>query len=144
MSVRPTIDSLRFARSGESLAGEVPLVAMPRLLESLAAAEGCAHYRIYGKTLAGRAALGVEIDAVTRLVCQHCLEPYAQSLRIRVVLPVARDEQELAQWERDDPLLDALVAEPALDALTLVEDEILLALPIAPRHPDGACVLGGT
>jgi uncharacterized metal-binding protein YceD (DUF177 family) len=38
--------------------------------------------------------------------------------------------RELARWEGDDPLVDALVAESRLDVASLVEDEILLSLPV--------------
>jgi hypothetical protein len=50
-------------------------------------------------------------------------------------LPVARNEAELARWESLDPMLDALVADPELDVAVLVEDEILLAIPLVPMHP---------
>lgn len=64
-------------------------------------------------------------------------------MRIDQVFPVARNEAQLELWERSDPLLDALVADPELDVLTLVEDEILLSLPVAPRHAEGGCVQAG-
>jgi uncharacterized protein len=34
---------------------------------------------------------------------------------------------------------DTLDASPELDVNALVEDEVLLSLPLAPRHPEGAC-----
>jgi uncharacterized metal-binding protein YceD (DUF177 family) len=36
-------------------------------------------------------------------------------------------------------MLDALVADPGLDVAVLVEDEILLAIPLVPMHPEGEC-----
>jgi uncharacterized protein len=39
----------------------------------------------------------------------------------------------------DDDEVDAIEAEPRLDVLALIEEELLLGLPFAPRHPDGEC-----
>lgn len=143
MSARPTVDTLRFARSGESLAGEFALADLARLGDILLSDQGAVTYRLQGGVVAGRPVLDLVIDTAVRLLCQRCLEPYRQVLRIERVIPVARDEAQLELWERDDPLLDALLADPGLGVLTLVEDEILLSLPVAPRHPDGACGQAG-
>ena len=143
MSARPTLDSIRFARSRDRLTGELPVAQLERLSDSLASDEGSVSYTLLGGTESGRLVLRIEIDASVILRCQYCLEPYAQDLHVEQVLPLARDEAELSRWEREDPLLDALVADPALDVLTLVEDEILLSLPVAPRHPDGGCGKAG-
>lgn len=139
MSARPTLDSLRFARAGESLSGEASLADLDRLSSALVSDEGSVKYRLRGGMESGRPVLHVEVETSVMLRCQYCLEPYRHDLHIEQVLPLARDEAELARWEQDDPLLDALVVDPALDVLTLVEDEILLSLPVAPRHPGDAC-----
>jgi len=132
-------DSLRFARDGEDQSGEARLSELDRLVDGLESDEGSVSYRIRGGTESGRPVLRLDIDTVLTLRCQSCLEPYRQPMRISRVFPVARNEAQLALWERDDPLLEALVADPDLDVLTLVEDEILLSLPVVPRHAEGQC-----
>lgn len=139
MSARPTLDSMRFARAGESLSGEALLADFDRLSGSLVSDVGSVKYRLRGGAESGRPVLRLEVEACVMLRCQYCLEPYRHDLRIEQIMPLARDEAELARWEQDDPMLDALVADPELDVLTLVEDEILLSLPVAPRHPGDAC-----
>jgi uncharacterized protein len=139
MSARLTLDSMRFALTGDRLTGEVPVVQFDRLAGSLASDHGNVGYVLLGQTESGRPGLRIEIDADVVLRCQYCLEPFSYHLHISQMLPVARNETELERWEQDDPLLDALIAEPAMDVLALVEDEILLGLPIAPRHPTGDC-----
>jgi uncharacterized protein len=143
MSARPTFDSLRFARAGDDQSGEVRLAELSRLADVLVSDEGVVHYRIRGGMVTGRPVLKLDIDTVVVLRCQHCLEPYRHEMRVNQVFPVARNEAQLELWERDDPLLDALVADPELDVLTLVEDEILLSLPVAPRHAEGECEQAG-
>lgn len=138
MSARPKLDSLRFARAGDELSGEVRLAEFERLADVLLSDAGVVSYRLRGGMAGGRPVIRLEVATVLTLRCQICLEPCRQEMDVAQVFPVARNEAELALWERDDPLLDALVAEPELDVLTLVEDEILLGLPVTPRH-EGGC-----
>lgn len=143
MLARSTVDSLRFAHAGESIAGEVPLAKLGRLVDSLTSDEGKVRFGLQGGMDSGRPVLRLQVDAAVMLRCQYCLDPYRHELRIERVLPLARNEAELARWERDDPLLDALLVDPSLDVLALVEDEILLSLPVAPRHLEGHCGSAG-
>ena len=84
----------------------------------------------------------LRIDARLWLTCQRCLERFPERFELSNVLSVARDEAELERWESEDPLVDALVAEAPLDVASLVEDEIILSLPVSPRHEDGRCGAG--
>lgn len=136
---KTALDSLRFARSGGTVAGEYPVTEMPRLLDSLASGDGVVRYRIVGSMTSGRPTMQLSVEAELRMVCQRCLEPCTQVVRGESIMPIARDERELARWESEDPLVDAQVADPRLDVRTLVEDEILLSLPIMPRHDEGEC-----
>ncbi|MEW5891707.1 MAG: YceD family protein [Pseudomonadota bacterium] len=140
MSEQAVIDPLRFARTGESLAGTVDLVGLPRLQDRLAKAEGAARYRLTGQGPENRKpSLHLQVEVELHLVCQRCLEPYPFRLEMDATLLLARTEAELAAWEEADPWCEGLVAEPQLDVLALVEDEILLGLPMVPRHPAGEC-----
>jgi len=139
MLARSTVDPLRFAHTSESITGKVPLAKFDRLVDGLVSDQGKVQFRLQGGADSGRPVLRLQIDAAVTLRCQYCREPYRHELRIERVLPLARNEAELARWERDDPLLDALLAVPSLDVLALIEDEILLSLPVAPRHLDGDC-----
>jgi uncharacterized protein len=134
---------MRATRAGECVSGTVGIAELSRLRELLADSGGQAGYRLCGAVERGRPVLRLEIETTVRLVCQYCLEAYDQAMRVDACLPLARDEAELEGWERDDPLLDALVADSSLDVLSLVEDEIMLSLPVVPRHPDGACGRAG-
>jgi uncharacterized protein len=143
MSALAPLDTLQFAHSGGSLEGELRADELPRLRDNLTPDDVAVQYRLSGGSESGRPVLRLEVSARVWLTCQRCLELYPEQLKLRSVLPVARDESELTRWESEDPLVDALVAEPRLDVATLVEDEILLSLPVVPRHPEGACGAGG-
>jgi uncharacterized protein len=81
--------------------------------------------------------LHLQAQAVVPLQCQRCLHTYAQELHVdRRFLFVAQES--LA--ERLDETLedDVLVMPVRLDLAELLEDELILALPLVPRH-DGTC-----
>jgi len=139
MSARQEIDSLRFAEIAGRISGEYSLQELGRLHDLLASRDGTLHWWLEGGHDAGRPVLRLGVQGALTLVCQRCLGPYVLPLEIKAVLPIARSEEELARWEREDPLLDGLVAEPHLDVRDLIEDEVLLSLPAIPRHPLGEC-----
>lgn len=143
MSARQTIDSMQFARSGGQLSGEIPAEEfqdmLPRLADILSRDSPSVQYRLSGGLRAGRPAIHFEVRATVNLTCQRCLEVYAEELVLVRDYPLARDEAELSRWERDEPLLEALVADPKMVVAELIEDEILLSLPTVPRHAEGMC-----
>ncbi len=139
MSARRPFDSLQFAKSGESLSGRLRIEELPRLSGSLRPDDVAVQYRLTGVVASGRPALRLKVDATVWLTCQRCMTMYPEVLSLDSVLPIARNEAELERWESVDPLLDALVADPELDVAVLVEDEILLGIPLVPMHPEGEC-----
>lgn len=139
MSAPAPLDSLHFAQSGGTLEGQLRVDELPRLRDNLTSDDAAVQYRLTGGVESGRPVLRLEVAGHVWLTCQRCLGPYRQQLDLRNVLPIARDESELARWEAEAPLMDALLADARLDVVSLVEDEILLSLPVVPRHPDGAC-----
>ncbi len=82
--------------------------------------------------------LRLEIRGEVQLVCQRCLGAMMHPVRIERTLYLARNETEL---ERLDALPDgdAILAGEALDLVGLVEDEVLLSLPLAAMHAEGEC-----
>lgn len=77
--------------------------------------------------------LQLQAQAPVWLTCQRCLQPFSVPLeinrRIRFVQGEARAEALDAEIEDD-----VLALSKALDLRDLMEDELLLALPIVPRH----------
>jgi uncharacterized protein len=140
MSRRPIIDSLAFAREGGGLQGELPVLELTRALDMLTASTGHLAYRVLGRVEPRkRPRLVVEVDGALSVCCQRCLEGIDYPVRIRSVLELVGDEEELTQEEIEDDSKDFLVAQKELDVVALIEDEIILDLPAAPRHED--CVL---
>lgn len=144
MSQRVVIDSLVFAREGRSLQGELPVAGLARVLDLLTDPAGKISYRLDGQ-LGSRneAQLVLRIDGTLSLRCQRCLEGIDYPVKVRSLLELVKDEEELTQEEIEDDSKDFLVAQKELDVVELIEDEIILDLPPAPRHescalPEGA------
>jgi uncharacterized protein len=129
------IDCLEFARNGGVLERSIGLDELPRLADQLATVEGALSVRLHGsRDNEGKSWLQVDIAGEPVLRCQRCLGgvkfPLATSSRLQLVAPGE-------EWPDDDladDSVDAIAAEQALAVVELVEDEVLLALPIAPRH----------
>lgn len=135
------IDSLQFCLRNQALAGEFATAALPRLMEELAAESGSVRYALQGGRIDGRPCLSLQVDAGLVLPCQRCGQGMAVSVHSESRVLIARDEEELAAWEAEHILLDALVADARLVVADLVEDEVMLSLPISPRHADGECAI---
>ena len=131
-----------FALEATPLEGRSPLVQLPRLADEAvqAVAERTVHFQALGSMRSGSAGTAVpwlqlkgqvEID----LVCQRCLEPVATQVQFdRKFRFVESEEAALAQDEDSEE--DLLVSSPQFDLLELVEDELLMALPVSPKHEE--------
>jgi len=143
MYARPFIDSLDFARNGQEISGEVPIAELPRLLDALENPQGVLSYTVRGGLDdLGNPLLDVSITGSCRLRCQRCLNglDYAVQLDSRLLL---RDQAGLDALGNDEDEFDSVLAEAHLDVLDLLEEEVLLSLPIAPKHELGACQAAG-
>jgi uncharacterized protein len=134
-------DAFDLARRGASITGQMDAASLPRVADRLDPEGGDARiaWRIIGTTDAsGHPALEVGIDGAVPLVCQRCLQSFSWTVAQRTLLRLARDEAELAEIDDEDEHEVVLAGTP-LDAVTLIEDELLLTLPFAPRCEQAEC-----
>jgi len=87
----------------------------------------------------GNHLLDVSITGNCRLRCQRCLGAMEHAVRIdtRLLLrdQTSLDALDVAGGEEEE--FDSILADAHLDVLDLLEEEILLSLPIAPKHKLG-------
>jgi uncharacterized protein len=144
MSEQVVIDSLAFAGKAESLHGKIPVSSLTRLHDALYSTRGEIEFDVRGGTNSmGRPVLRLHISGEVQLQCQRCLEEMDFPLAIDSDLLLARDEAELAGLDENEEGPDAILAEAEMDVGALIEDEVLLAIPMSPRHPAGACSAKG-
>lgn len=137
------LDVAAFCRAGAVHEGELALAALPRLASSLLAeadapptapvawsARGVLRPVTIGAPqfwidLAGRAEV--------RLQCQRCLQPMNLVLEVERPIRFVDGEDEAARLDEEGED-DVLALGHRLDLRELIEDELILALPLVPRH----------
>lgn len=118
--------------------GQLALDQMPRLVAQLADKLGEVAVELEaGKDAAGLAWLRGRIEGNLSLICQRGLHPFpwtcAVQTRLRLVASEAEEEKAMKETEA------TLIEDDQLLLRDLVEEEILLALPIVPRCEDPDC-----
>lgn len=133
-----------FAADAAALDGEWPLSELPRLSEVVPedapAERQPVRWSVQGErrrpqSIDPETWLHLHAGARVWLTCQRCLQPLAVDLEVESAIRFVATEAEAERLdaESDD---DVLALEPALDLRDLVEDELLLDLPLVPRHDD--------
>lgn len=140
------LDMVAFAAEGAAITGQWPGAELRRLAQSqfmphdVAPADVSFDAQGERRPVAGAEPeiwLRLRVHSSVWLACQRCLQPYRLPLAIDRRLRFVRDEAEAEALdsELED---DVLALARWLDLRTLAEDELLLALPIVPRH-EGSC-----
>jgi uncharacterized protein len=136
------LDIKAFAQAGASLAGENPLGRYERLAEEAQGdvAPRTVHWAAQGEQRqvvgqADQAWLHLEAEAVLPMTCQRCLGAVDISLSVRNAFRFVASEAVAAQ-EDDEAEEDLLVLARDFDLNALVEDELLMAMPVVPRHDE--------
>jgi uncharacterized protein len=135
------LDVAALATDHGELAGAWPLAQLERLAESAMPQEtpqAQVNWQVRGelRPVTGGAAevwLHLRADVRLALCCQRCLGPVLETVALDRWLRFVPDEQQAAALdaELED---DVLSLERVMDLSELVEDELLLALPLVPRH----------
>lgn len=128
------VDPWRMVSARRSFAGRLPLSAMTRLASGLAAADGEVEYELdFDKDQAGVSGVHVRAKTALPLICQRTLERFEYPVEIDARLGFIVDEADEAALPAgyEPLLLDAAGLRPA----DVIEDELILALPVFPVKP---------
>ncbi|MDD3354103.1 YceD family protein [Zoogloea sp.] len=132
---RFVIDLRALARDGRSVQAKVPVKSLGRLVESLLEPVGEVAFEFQGeRDDEGKLYVDLQIQGDLVLQCQRCLEALVWPCRVSNRLLLLRPGEALPEDELENDEVDALEAEPHTDLLALVEDELILAVPLVPRH----------
>jgi uncharacterized protein len=100
-------------------------------------------YEVLGtKDDMGRPALQVRVSGPLQLTCQRCLKALPYALRVDATLVLARTEAEVEAQPVEPEGPDRILGSREMAVGTLLEDEVLLAVPFAPRHEQCAGASG--
>lgn len=131
MSQPGVIDGLQFARGAQAVRGVLGMEQLPRVAELQGATEGLAFGVRGGMRDDGKPCLWISVSGELRLVCQRCLGQLIFPLSIEAELVLTQNAREIEEAQDD---VDRVLASRAMSVAQLVEDEVLLSLPMVPRH----------
>ena len=134
------LDVRRFAEAAAELAAEDKVRGYGRLLAETEGRGGDSPVRWSAQGelrnaghLHPQAWVHLKADTALPLVCQRCLAPVDVPVAIERSFRFVADEATAAA-EDDAAEEDVLAQSRSFDLVELVEDELLMALPVAPRH----------
>lgn len=139
------LDALRLAQAGATLEGALPLTELDRLGRDLLGPVAPAlqvSWSARGESRPGpsgtapQAWMYLEAAAVVPLACQRCLSAVDTPLRVGRWFRFVADEA-AAEAQDDDSEEDLLALEPRPDLRSIIEDELIMELPLVPMH--GQC-----
>ncbi|MBM3360180.1 MAG: hypothetical protein FJY41_01935 [Betaproteobacteria bacterium] len=83
--------------------------------------------------------LELSIEGKLSLICQRCSEKLEHTIFLKSGFLI-KEETQLTDFEVDDYAdYDLIEGSAKMDVLSLIEDEIILSLPVAPKHESDKC-----
>jgi uncharacterized protein len=144
MAAQNIINSIEFARKALEIHGTIPVSQFPRLQDAYASADGALNWRLLGNVNDGKPTLQLKVSGGLGLTCQRCLEAMSYNIDISTLYYLVPDEDAIPSEEEDLDDRDYLVAETHMQVSELIEDEVLLAMPLAPKHEQEDCAVKGS
>lgn len=130
------------ADSCSQIEGQISLSRFERLKESLLSDEGEVDITLsFGRNEKGLKTIHGTASVSVQMQCQRCLETSTQEIHTDIHLAVVKDESQLGESEAD--LEPFLTSEEKVDVVALVEDDLLLAIPLVAYHSIEECVANG-
>ena len=127
---------------GAAIDGEADLAELPNLADKVVRINTLSYQLLGQKDLGGKAQLSLQVTGELQIQCERCLEPMPYELNchstLQVLTPVAAATRSGEHELTDDCDVVVVEVDDKLDALNLLQDEILLALPLISAHEDVA------
>ena len=146
VQARPWSDTHEFTRTRKQVSARAPLAMRPTMYDMLTDDDGYVDWSLEGERSRRAdggfdAHLALAFSGAVRMRCVRCLEPVEITIEDRrhFKLVVTESVAEREDAQTDD--FDLLVTSPHFEVLDLLEDEAIMALPLAPAH--GTCARPG-
>jgi len=127
----PDLETL--AERAAVLEGEIPLKQLVRLSDLLYSNSGSVRASLrFRQRLDGWLILGLKYEATLQLTCQRCLEPLACVVGADVELGLL--ENDAVQSFSPEGVEPFILEGDRFNPAQLIEDELIVSLPLVPRH----------
>ncbi|SDD54781.1 DUF177 domain-containing protein [Paraburkholderia lycopersici] len=140
-------DIFEFARSEREAAGVVRVSQLPRMLNEVPAeapdrdtaftwqVAGFVQQELQNDGTEGpQPYLRLAVHGGAWLTCQRCLAPYEQAFNADATFRIVQTEEEAEEFPLDDDEVEVIVGSRHFDLVDLIEEELLLSLPLVPKH----------
>ena len=131
------IDAFEFCRLKDGRKGDVAVADLARVSADAADKSGAITWSLQGDhDMHGHAKMALAVSGAVKLTCQRCLAPFSFDVKSEAVLVLVQNEASIEAVEAlvDDESIDVIVGSHAMSVVELIEDEVLLSLPLSPRH----------
>ncbi len=140
MPKRIVIDTVKFARNGQEMIHSFSVEDLQRVKDIVGDVGEEIEAKLEGGVLkTGKPFIDLSIKANLPLTCQRCLELMNFELNSSTRFIIAFGKSELTDLSDEPDDVEFLIAEEDTDVVAMVEDELLLRLPMAAKHEDGKC-----
>jgi uncharacterized protein len=130
------IDVDRLTDRQADVAFEIPLSRLPRVQAQIAGAQGSVRGVAHFRREAGFRVAELEMQGEAKLVCQRCLAPMAWPLEGQSRVAVVAAESDADHMPQDFETVHA--PDDRIRVSDLVEEELLLTLPLVPLHANAS------
>lgn len=132
------VDPFRLARQRRVMTGEMDVSRMARLAPVLNDVPGVARIALeFGVDDMGVQFVRGQVSADLSMMCQRCLQPMAQHVDSEFALGLVTNERDAERLPTHyEPLF---ITDEHIVLRDVIEDELLLALPIVAMHAAGTC-----
>jgi uncharacterized protein len=137
MFERLVVSPSNFAEKSRCWEGNAMVGDFERLAQEFVNPGAKLFYRVCGQQDArGRPHLLCEVKGSVEMICQRCLKPVEVRIETDRQLYLASSEEEAERLEATlvDLDIEVMVTGQSLDLAGLIEDEVLLGLPLVPMH----------
>lgn len=133
-SLPECVDFLKQVEREARYEGVCAVSGLDRLQASLSSTEGEVAAKLKFSVRAGVPCLDGQVSAELEMECQRCLAPVNIQLQSSFRFGLITSEEETDQLPQEfEPLL---VEEGEQSLIDIIEDELILSLPIVPRHDE--------
>lgn len=132
------VDFRKLAEQRGSVEGPLPVAAFARLSGLLESDAGEISIALAFEPGKGRnPRVSGHCHGAVSMLCQNCLEPVRITLDVDIDVIVVASMEQLIEMDREE---DGLVCDGnLLSIVEIVEDDLMVSLPMVPRHEDGQC-----
>ncbi len=143
MNIQTPIDVFALCSDAAQLKGDLPIALLTRFCEDLSSTEGTLAYCVSGQLDDEQhPILHLEVTGAVSMNCQRCAEPLTHHIAVDNALELVHTEADLDDEEEvlaaiaagQSVGLEKIVGSTTYDLLNLLEDEIILSLPLVVAH----------